>query len=465
MENQEFDRILREKLEDLKPQYDPGSWASLAARMDAGSPPQREEDLDQAVFEKLHDYQPGQPPKGWGAVASRLAAEQLRPQLIQAKILEAALLFVLLVFLADALLPGTPYQPGLADEAGPEASPPVKSERLTPPPSTARPSAPSGALATAEAPVTAGRDRHPQTGRLPNLPGISPAVHPPSSRPLPLPPRAGRPKLDATAILPLPTLRAHGPGQMPVPGMQPLSGAPKPHPLTVSIYGNFNYNRIFTPSGTEGTTGAPSVKRYEPSYGGGIAFGLGLGRWEVGSGLAFNAYSYRPRQVVYLEGSLKEGLYGLGIKDIELNTLSAPLYARYDLLRHKQWRLFAQGGLQLEVAFEANYFLADASTFLNDPSLSRRPPRENAGAPRSTQEIVNKELTEGWFEGGSFQDNAFMTGHLGLGVEYYPSPDWSLFVQPSYRPYLFAFDGGIGPDRDRISSFSIMTGLRIPLKR
>jgi hypothetical protein len=461
MENQEFDRILREKLSGLKPEYDPSSWASLAARMDAGSPPLREEDLDQAVFEKLHDFRPAQPPKGWTALAKRLAAEQLRPQLIQAKILEAALLFVLLVFLADVLLPGTPYRPGLADTASREPSAPVRPEGHTSPlPPAVRPSAPNSAPKAA-APVFAGREDRPQAKELPGLPGLflSELTLPP--RPLPL--RA--PRLYAEASPLLPSLNMHRPGQALPPDIQPLPTARRPHPLIVSIYGNFNYNRIFTPAGTEGTTGAPSVKRYEPSYGGGITLGLGLGRWEIGGGMAFNAYSYRPRQVVYLEGSLREGLYGLGIKDIELNTLSVPLYARYDLLRHKQWRLFAQGGLQLEVAFEASYFLADASAFLHDPALAGRPPRENPGNPRSTQEIVNKELTEGWFEGGTFQDNAFVTGHLGLGVEYYPSPDWSLFVQPSYRPYLFAFDGGIGPDRDRISSFSILTGLRIPLKQ
>jgi len=460
MENQEFDRILRKKLENIRPEYDPTSWASLAARMDAGSPAHSEEELDQVVFEKLHAFAPAKGPEGWQRLAFRLEAARVRPQLIQVKVLEAALLLLSLFVLLD-LLP-TPSSRAVAESA----VQPNGAEALRQTPRSGRvQEVPAASLPPVEASSPpARREVHPLA------PGKAVALLPAFPvRPLPLPfarlaIQRPAPRQMEKAVPPLPALdQSSGPADEGL-DWDPDFPRLRSHPLVVSMYGTFNYNRIFTPAGTEAPDGTPAVKRFDPGYGGGITLGTQWGRWEFGGGLEFNAYTYQPRQVVYLEGSLKEGLYGLGIKDVQINTLGIPLYVRYDVLRRKSWRLYAQGGFNLNVAFEANYYLADASQFFDDPKVAGRPPAEGIGTPRGTEQILNKELKEGWFEGGTFQDNAFMTGHVGIGAEYFPSPDWSLFIQPAYRPYLFAFDGGIGPDRDRISSLSVFAGLRIPLK-
>ena len=89
---------------------------------------------------------------------------------------------------------------------------------------------------------------------------------------------------------------------------------------------------------------------------------------------------------------------------------------------------------------------------------SPRPSSSNTRSPN----IPETSKYDGLFEGGNLVDNRFYTANIGLGLERYLTPRWSVFVQPVYQ-YQFIKDG-IGPNNDRFHTMSIQLGAKSSFK-
>lgn len=214
--------------------------------------------------------------------------------------------------------------------------------------------------------------------------------------------------------------------------------------LSAAMFGGSDYNQIITPANEENRTDA--FIRYALGYSGGILFSAERGRWELGTGLIYAAKPYNPRQIIKLEGSLDQGYTKASFNQVALDIINIPFHARYNFFLHKRSRLYAVVGGSLQVAASASYFITTTSSGPLKPEMRDSPFDNTSG---------------GILEGGSVKENGYITGNLGLGVEHFMSDRWSVFAQPTYQHSLGHFSDGFGPSRDRINTLSLWMGIRV----
>lgn len=231
--------------------------------------------------------------------------------------------------------------------------------------------------------------------------------------------------------------------------------------LVVGMFGSADYNHIVVPASSEKRL-SESFERAALGYGGGLSLSADFGRLEVETGAIYAARHY-PVGIVYVRGGLLSGLSGDELRTTELNMLNIPVHLRYDVVQHNKWRVYALGGGSVQVAFQTNYYTAEAPQFYFMPAL---PPPATDGGGESEIDRIRRD-GQGWLEGGSFKDNSYLTLNLGFGAERYFSERWSLFVQPFYQHSIHYFKNidGLGPNNDRINSLSVLFGTRVRLRR
>jgi len=74
MNNEQFDRILKQKLERIRGEYEPGSWDALDSKLDAERQPE-DAAFDEAVGDKLSSVNPGYNPAHWELMESALDSD------------------------------------------------------------------------------------------------------------------------------------------------------------------------------------------------------------------------------------------------------------------------------------------------------------------------------------------------------------------------------------------------------
>jgi len=99
MANKDFDKNLRELLEDSKMDYDPSSWDALQNRieaemgaMDSGTEPSDLKDptsFDQLLKDKLQNTQQEYDPASWGELSEKIDKDEaLRGRILRIGILQ-----------------------------------------------------------------------------------------------------------------------------------------------------------------------------------------------------------------------------------------------------------------------------------------------------------------------------------------------------------------------------------------
>ena len=76
--------------------------------------------------------------------------------------------------------------------------------------------------------------------------------------------------------------------------------------------------------------------------------------------------------------------------------------------------------------------------------------------------ISDKIYSLGWFEGGSFIENRYLTVNFGLGFERKVSSRYSIFGQANYAQFIDS--KGLGPNNDRFNNVELSTGVRALFK-
>jgi hypothetical protein len=85
-----------------------------------------------------------------------------------------------------------------------------------------------------------------------------------------------------------------------------------------------------------------------------------------------------------------------------------------------------------------------------------------APSPPDIEPTKAQENFDGIFEGGVLSKNLFYTANIGLGLERYFTPRMSVFLQPNFQ---YQFSKGLGPQTDRINTVSLLMGAKVTLKR
>jgi hypothetical protein len=513
-EDHQFDEQIRQKMTNLRPETGAPDWSAFeeqldaAEALDAGPAEAGPREVDEVIFAKMHQYEVPYEPAHWARMEAKLNEWFTWPQyVLRYKTMELAL-FLLLFITCWQYLPklGTPVAgsppaersdytgvPGdhqsvqetpaeiqelptdnttsglnqLADEQG---QPPAEAYKRNNPltqstlPEPANEAITPGTKAQKNrvwAPLSPLSDtKRPQSLR-------SNTVAEASALPFPalLSPVAAteNPTFDLAAAALLPGLPFEALAEPEADlGETKVRRMKKRPALLVGMFGSADYNHILVPASSEKRL-TESLERAAIGYGGGLSLSADFGRLEVETG-AIYAARYYPVGIVYVRGSLLSGLRGDELRTTELNMLSIPLHVRYDYFQHNKWRAYVLGGGSVQVAFQTNYYTAEAPQFDFLPAM---PPPVTDGPAGGESEIDRiRRNGQGWFEGGKFKDNAYLTLNFGFGAERYFSERWSLFVQPVYQHSVHYFKNidGLGPNNDRINSLSVLIGTRVRLK-
>lgn len=503
--NEQFDQVMREKLGSIQAPFDPDSWQLFEQRLtddsmgipEAGASLADKPGLEEALFEKLHRYEAPYQPGHWYQMESLLEEVFAWPRnVLRYKLIELALMFLLFLVLWQSIPTGVP-----ADKMPQAWSPGAETKQPTPRSSakgedrhTSVIQSESATAATTEGPASVASGEISTTqpaGLLPIKPTGGTIAGPPSNSLTPsnAPAAVGiaagqqtilsqlpyrklylQPLAYTLPVMPsLPSFKAFNALETTAPALlayessfpleEVLINRRRPLPtLRVGMFGSAEYNHIMVPPSAEKKL-SEGFDRYAMGYGGGLSLGLEMGRWELETGAIYAARKY-PVGLVYVNGSLAEGLDGNELRTTELNILNVPLNLRYNILNRGSWRVYALTGGSVQVVFQANYFTADA------PEYSYRPvagPIAPAPGDESIIAQIHKD-GRGWFEDGTFRENAYITGNLGLGLERYIGARWSLFAQPTYQYSLHYFQDGLGPNNDKINSLSVFFGAKVRLR-
>ncbi|MFK8101837.1 MAG: hypothetical protein AB8G15_04915 [Saprospiraceae bacterium] len=229
--------------------------------------------------------------------------------------------------------------------------------------------------------------------------------------------------------------------------------------LRFGMFSTMDYNYVLTPYDVlfENEAGI----RTAIGYSAGFSLGFRFTRFELETGASFavNKYTQNLSEIVGLGNGLEYLLID-ELKDIELNVLKVPLNLRYTFAKFGKWHTYVLSGFFLYMAIQANY--DRQQTFLTNASARGfNNFKANLDEPLA---LDNKKYPDGLLEGGNFMENSYFTTNLGLGIEHILSPRWSLFFQPSYHHFIQISEERLGPNKDRINTFSISAGAKVNLK-
>ena len=528
-ETSAFDHLISSKIKNLSVPYQAASWSALEGKLDGGPAGFESkintstEHFDNILFEKLVNYQAPYSSGVWNAIVATL---QLRKNFYRLKLAESMFLLFLLLFFYRGLPvvekqqdqtspvispvlegpvadnePVVPTAPYVGEEYKPDEKAAIfadiphramqtgadkKTTKETPQNSTTDIS-PSLAYLLDGARTPAGSDQ----ALLPQYPGARPEVEIAplpsinsfrleremnqllaandlnSSEVLDVNLGEGRP-IEIFAVLPL-----QGPGYVdpnPVPQkLKSIQSLKRQKSVRGSMFGSVDINQIITPPNflerrfTE-------FNRYAVGYSTGFTLSFGIGRWEMETGMIYTAKYYSPPTVLFLVGgNIKDGYQAEGLKFFELDMFNIPLNFRYHYVNSGKWRAYGMIGASLQIAYQTHYYSeTQEGLSAGNLGLSPAPSGITPGGPSNSLHR-RKDISEGWLEGGPFQDNSYLSLNLGAGVERYISSRFSAFVQPTYQ-YSFGLvpnllRNEIGPDKDKINTFSIYTGVRVRISK
>ena len=121
MENN-FDKHIREKLENLEPAFQPSDWNRMEEMLDAqaGNAPELEDVyLDGIAYDSLHNLEVPYDPSSWTLIEQKLRDPYaLRRRLVKYKVVEIAV-FLLFIVTFIQFLPSKQSAPTLADTVTP----------------------------------------------------------------------------------------------------------------------------------------------------------------------------------------------------------------------------------------------------------------------------------------------------------------------------------------------------------
>lgn len=469
MKDKRFDQLIKDRMEHLEVPMQKGGWEQFSSKLDqyaaSSVPDQEDKDFDALIFNQLHRLEATFNPAHWSQMRRRIRIELgWHRTLLSLKLAELTLIGLLVFVFGHELsnpnrLPGQPkttVSPHKAvaktnSESSLQATNSTAAATADP---AAKQSTPANSFFSAIAETTT-----PQVASLPPATMNPMVVSEQKASVLTVQPE--KRSDDATntfvsSLLQHATLPVRYEHYVDLDAV--VSLPQKETLLRIGMIGAVDYNRVITPPDPKESR-LEVYDRYAMGYSSGISVGFEMGNVEIETGLGYASRHYLPQPVVFVQGSLQEGFIGEGIREIELNMLSLPLNIKFYVVNREKWRIYALAGTALHFAFQNNYYTS-AQRF----SYGLTQPILNAGHTSPLED--NKELKAGFFEGGPFMENSYLTGNLGLGMERNFSYRWSLFVQPTYQhamDYFGVLDKRLGPNKDEIRTFSVLTGIKMRL--
>ncbi len=448
MTEQDFDRHVKEVLQNLEAPYAPESWELLQRRMEAatGGVLSHEEAQLRHQLEQLSEPYP---PEGWQLLYAKMRQRaQRRAAVYAAKAVEIALLILLLLWHFDG-----------KESAYPKTAGPVANY-------SARPKGDMGQLSEI-------------TLRKENAePSASPTMQPSAREGGAIPDHYSsqsslRPGAQASiSALDEPQeidishkiAPAHWAQMEPLPCSAPsllhrgqtatdLPKAVSPAPTTTGR----TQQHFYLLAGAAFHTGrvhfAEGKTQASAGYGAALRMERRKRHWAVGFGLEYTVLAFAPvYQEQLLQGNPHTGYYGIRMPQVSADVLALPLTVSRRFLNTPRWQGWATGGLSTHLALSKSY---DYDYTYHAPGTL--PPTQidpNAQPPL-------RERGLGLLEGGGGASNIWLSADAGIRFEYqWTQGRYAGFLQPSYRHGL---SPSIGPGRPHLHVWSLQAGVRIGL--
>ncbi|MEZ4984966.1 MAG: hypothetical protein R2795_08015 [Saprospiraceae bacterium] len=162
--------------------------------------------------------------------------------------------------------------------------------------------------------------------------------------------------------------------------------------IRVGFTGFPDYNRIITPTQELDEGIEVSLDRYALGYGGGITLGIEHGSWEIEMGALYAARRYKAVPALYISGNIRDGYTGIGLRDFILNTVTLPLNFRYNIFLQNKWRFYTQAGASLNIVLGASYYTADQDAYAEATADLNLNDSSGESVARKPEPLLNKDL-------------------------------------------------------------------------
>lgn len=225
-----------------------------------------------------------------------------------------------------------------------------------------------------------------------------------------------------------------------------------------SLFASSDLNYVFTPTTNldvfDTLVRVDNDTAFALGYGGGILASFKMNRLELQTGGVYSFRRYAPNTPKFTIETV--GYYiSEDFRGIQQDMLQVPLNMQYHFKNSGNWRFYGLAGA-------SGYFITNVVyeiAFKREPTFALLAP-PSGNETRTLRD--EKEFPKGLFDGGSLSDNFYLTANLGLGVERFISPRWSLFFQPNYHHYLMS--EGVGTNKDKFYTLSFYLGTKVSLK-
>ncbi|MEE9439342.1 MAG: hypothetical protein V3V14_10110 [Saprospiraceae bacterium] len=185
-----------------------------------------------------------------------------------------------------------------------------------------------------------------------------------------------------------------------------------------------------------------------------------IGSINIYTGLGYTNTSYIPKIVREKYNEKENEINETSLENIQFKTFNVPIGVKADLFSSDTYSIYAAAGVNVCLIGIANYKVLDNPIGRAKPStfITNQNGRFNVN---ENTKLSQKEFSTGVFNGASLKDNLYASATLSFGCQKQISETIGLFVEPSYSHFISS--EGIGPNRDKVHSFSVDLGMRYQL--
>jgi hypothetical protein len=231
-----------------------------------------------------------------------------------------------------------------------------------------------------------------------------------------------------------------------------LSDLPK-NPAKIHSYGlglAWQFNRVQTAE--DMIYPLPEQVQLDQNLAVGFEWEERTGENAFGFAAGYQKWGYvAPQFTEIYRGDGIQDLQFIKLKRIQFDLINFGLFARKYISSSSNWEFFIHFGGGFRLALESNYRVQSGDLSSIDVNRGDLTDEEIENLPKEPL-LFNKNFQEGLFQGGSINENSFMTIDIGGGIIHHLSGDWHLQLSPIFN--LSPFSDGLGPNRDRVQSLT-----------
>ncbi len=217
----------------------------------------------------------------------------------------------------------------------------------------------------------------------------------------------------------------------------------------MGLFVGYDWNHIMTPFDKQvGVAHETSASGFSA----GVTTSILKGNWEIETGLRYSRKSYHPLSIYEITGSTDDGYEALTLDKLTFNIASLPINTKYFFPRTNKWKFYASVGGAFNVVAWSDYNRHKIKV------VGSRNPNQVVEDDRLVKKLSVRNA--GVFFGETLKNNYYVTANVGLGVERRLDEKTSFFVQPSFSYYLMPSNNGLGPNKDRFNTLSVDMGMK-----